>query len=162
MAQYCLVANLDRKEFLSPKQFGEGVNLWSFGFNSVGTMTGLAILLNPSDGRRFPLDGGPVNPIIGRWAGQRIAIIGDYLMPTYARHVDVPGEQGELYFRIDEQGDGWIDISEHVIATLEMVYRVHAIRERLARDPHAQLRHRSELRPDGSVVAVDPSGNDIE
>jgi hypothetical protein len=163
LGQYYLVANMDRKEFLAPDQFGEGIKLLAFGLGSGGTMTGLAILLAPSEGRRFLIATRhgvierPTHPIIGRWAGQRIAIIGDYLMPDHAPEIDIPGEQGDLYFSIDAQEDGWVDISEHVIATMESVYGITDVRDRLERSRYDRLRHRSVLHDDGTVTALDTS-----
>jgi len=153
MGQYFLIANLDRKEYLSPDGFGEGPKLMEFGAGAGGTMAGLAILLAVNDGHRFPLDGGTPHPIIGRWGGQRIAAIDDYLEPEDAPHIEVPGEQGNHYYNILEQRDGWVDISEHVVATLETTYRHGGIRARRARD-ELMVNHRSMLHADGTITAV--------
>ena len=94
MGQYHFICNLDRKEFLHPHRMGDGLKLLEFGSSGDGTMTGLAILLATSNGR----GGGDLmldtdkrgdllaEYVVGRWAGDRIAIIGDYHEPT-----DVPG-----------------------------------------------------------------------
>jgi len=77
MGQYYVLVNLDKKEFLHPHAFGNGLKLLEFGDSSSGTMTGLAILLADGNGR----GGGDLhsqNPIIGSWAGDRIVIAGDY------------------------------------------------------------------------------------
>jgi len=153
VGQYFLIANLDRKEYLNPDGFGEDIKLMAFGAGSGGTMAGLAILLAISDGHRVPLDGGTPHPIVGRWGGQRIVIIGDYFEPEDAPHIEVLNEQGSLYYNILEQGDGWVDISEHVVVTLGTTYRHAEIRARMARG-ELIVNHRSLLRADGTITAV--------
>jgi len=82
MGQYHKVFNLDKREFLAPHDMGDGAKLMEFGQSTGGTMTGLAVLLATSNGR----GGGDFRPaneadstdIVGRWAGDRIAICGDY------------------------------------------------------------------------------------
>jgi hypothetical protein len=77
MGQYFLVVNLDKKEFLHPHRFGDGLKLLEFGCSMDGTMTALAILL-----RKSSEDGGGdihiEDELIGSWAENRIVIIGDY------------------------------------------------------------------------------------
>ena len=77
MGQYYYVVNVDKKEFLYPHKFGDGLKLMEFGSSGCGTMTGLAILLADGNGR----GGGDIrseDEIIGSWAGDRIVIAGDY------------------------------------------------------------------------------------
>src|SRR5437764_1222965 len=121
MSRYFLVANPDRKEFLAPAQFGDDVKLLALD----KTLQGLTILLAASDGHRFPLDSdGPPHPIIGRWAGERIALISDDLDHEDLLHADLFAEAADLYYGILGQEAGWVDISEHVLAALSAVYRV--------------------------------------
>jgi hypothetical protein len=101
MGQYHLVANLDKREFLYPHEFGDGFKLMEFGQSSGGTLTGLAILLAASNGRgggdffdtTTSLEHHP-----GCWAGDRIAIIGDYFEDG-----DVPG------LTLEDMADLWSD-----------------------------------------------------
>lgn len=103
MGQYYKVANLDKKEILHPHKFDDGLKLGEFGCSSMGTMTGLAILLAVGNGQ----GGGDLrsdHPIIGSWAGNRIAIVGDYA-------------EG---FQVDyETISEWTDISEQVLAAMQ-------------------------------------------
>lgn len=76
-----MTVNLDKREFLSPHKFGEGLKLGEQGYTSVGIQRALQFLMAVSDGR----GGGDWNiaengfqNIAGRWAGDRLAIIGDY------------------------------------------------------------------------------------
>lgn len=76
MGQYHRIVNLTKGEYLYPHRFNDGLKLMEFGCSATGTMLGLALLLARDNGR----GGGdaPVHPVIGRWAGDKIAIVGDY------------------------------------------------------------------------------------
>ena len=104
MGQYFKVFNLDKKEVLTPLSFHDGSKLMEFGTSSNGILTGLTILLRQSSG----VGGGDftyrVNNIslhnsesVGSWAGDRIAIVGDY-------------DDSHLYF-----DESYTDISEDVV-----------------------------------------------
>ena len=129
MGQYHLIINLCRREFLDPNRFDNGAKLLEFAGEAYGVLAGLAILLAACNGRGggdlfgapdrqhpygAPLDG---HPIIGRWAGDAIAIVGDYHQPD-----DVPGHvlPGGFYHKVRRQEDGWVDLSEQTIATLQL------------------------------------------
>ena len=45
MGQYFLIVNLDKKEYLHPHKFGDGLKLLEFGCSSQGTLTALTLLL---------------------------------------------------------------------------------------------------------------------
>lgn len=97
MGQYFLVVNLDKREFLNPHEFGDGIKLLEFGCSANGTLTGLTILLRRSN----ETGGGDLqdfNEFTGRWAGDRIVIIGDY-------------DESGLY---DEARKSYRDISKEV------------------------------------------------
>lgn len=112
MGQYHHIHNLDKHEKIHPHALGDGLKLLEFGCSGDGTMTALAILLAGSckGGAR---GGGDVDSshlmaqyIIGRWAGDRIAIIGDY-----AEGGDVPGMTAEhLHYAYEND----VDISSFV------------------------------------------------
>lgn len=80
MGQYYLISNLDKKEFIHPhKMGGDGMKLLEFGLSAFGTMSGLAILLANGNGRGGgDIEEDPVTGIVGRWAGDKIVIAGDY------------------------------------------------------------------------------------
>lgn len=99
MGQYYKVANLDKKQIIHPHRFDDGMKLREFGCSSLGTMTGLAILLAVGNGQ----GGGDLrsnHPIIGSWAGDRIAIVGD---------------SAEDYKEISK----WTDVSSQVLEAME-------------------------------------------
>lgn len=76
MGQYYIIANLDKREYLKPHDFNEGAKLLEFIYSENSIMTGLGLLLaqcNSSGGG----DAQP-HPLLGSWAKDRIAIVGDY------------------------------------------------------------------------------------
>ena len=77
MGQYYKIVNMDKKEWINPHEFGNGVKLLEFGCSGMGVMLGLAILLADGNNRGSG-DLRSDNPIIGSWSGDRITIVGDY------------------------------------------------------------------------------------
>lgn len=100
MGQYWVVTNLDKKEFIHPHKLGTGLKLWEQLASHPGTGAALIILCAAMPEAR---GGGDLNHelpddefvedlkkaagvsyveiakrTIGRWAGDRIALIGDY------------------------------------------------------------------------------------
>ncbi len=81
MGQYHYVVNLDKRQFLMPHRFGDGLKLLEFASSSYGTLAALALVLAAStDGGQGRGGGDPhePHPLIGSWAGDRLAIVGDY------------------------------------------------------------------------------------
>jgi hypothetical protein len=72
-----VLANLDKREFLNPHAFGDGAKLGEFAASAGGTMSALALLLARHNGRGGG-DARTSHPVVGSWAGDRIAIVGDY------------------------------------------------------------------------------------
>ena len=108
MGQYHVPMNLDRKEYLDPHNCGDGLKLMEFGCGG-STMTALAVLLSTSNG----LGGGDLHTEdktwVGRWAGDRIAIVGDY---------DEHSPHAGLYQKAMGGEDGWKDVSFDVMRVL--------------------------------------------
>lgn len=117
MGQYHRIVNLDKREFLHPHKFGDGLKLMEFGHSSSGTLLGLTVLLAAAckGGGRGGGDIHADSPLVGSWAGDRIAIVGDYSEAT-----DLPHEYDAeyLYGRLSDEVD-YRDISEEVIAVLK-------------------------------------------
>jgi hypothetical protein len=111
MGQYYLIANLDKKEYLHPHKFGEGLKLMEFGHSRSSILLALTVLLSDGNGRgggdihipsyqkaidkytlqndnflkgkrktkpKWPNPDKHNEPWVGRWAGDRIVITGDY------------------------------------------------------------------------------------
>ncbi len=114
MGQYHYVANLEKREFVDPDGIGSGLKLWEQAMNTPGTPMSLFLLTIAQNGR----GGGDFNPelnwdidenpdgIIGRWAGDRIAIIGDYYELD-----DLVAQQNDLNGLWNKKASRWLDIS---------------------------------------------------
>lgn len=84
MGQYYKIVNLDKKQYLYPITFGDGLKLMEFGSSAGGTMTALAVLMADGNGRGGGDFGNGITvdtELVGSWAGDRIVIAGDYADP---------------------------------------------------------------------------------
>lgn len=115
MGQYYIAVNLDKKQYLHPHRFDDGMKLAEFSMTDGRTMTALALLLADGNGR----GGGDVRPeheLIGSWAGDRIVIAGDYA--DKGKFVDNPEEK--VILDDDEPDDEPRTLGELNIATIAM------------------------------------------
>lgn len=80
MGQYHYLVNLDKKQVVHPHQIGNGLKLYEQIGSQYSTATALVMLLAASskNGGRGGGDFRAQHPLIGSWAGDRIAFIGDY------------------------------------------------------------------------------------
>jgi len=121
MGQYHKVVNLDKKEVLNPHRMGVGIKLLEFSESRV--TTALCALLAVSNGRGGGDLGNPNDSsIVGSWAGDRIAIIGDYWdqeeadetgIPTWA-DMDDEDEDGNP----KSEASGYTDISLDILLVM--------------------------------------------
>jgi len=131
MGQYYVIANLDKKEYLLPHDFGNGAKLMEFGLDSFGVMSGLAILLASSNGcgggDLFIEEGSPWEWVPGHWAGDRVVIAGDYDQTPdspgcgvyrEAQEDETPMEVLASELGPNPKGPAWMNISKDVIAAL--------------------------------------------
>ncbi len=95
MGQYHYLVNLDKKQVIQPCQIGNGMKLqeqigWAY-----STATVLVMLLAASNkhGGRGSGDFYVNHPLVGSWAGDRIAFVGDYAAST-----DLPGLDAPLIY----------------------------------------------------------------
>lgn len=112
MGQYHKLFNLDKKEFVHGHRIGTGLKLMEqVGFDKCAA-SALWLLVAASNGR----GGGDAkyHGFIGRWAGDRIAVIGDYAEPG-----DIPGIDATKIYgnEID-----YVDISANVKNLLEQEF----------------------------------------
>ena len=121
MGQYFAIYNLDQHHVIAPGRFNDGARLREFGSSSCGVMLALAALL--ADGNEH---GGirSRHEFIGAWAGDRIAIIGDYADLSY----------------YSEDLARFTDISEHILQALceDETLRIRLLRDREVEPPHPQ------------------------
>lgn len=126
MGQYHKPVNLDKKQYINPHKLGNGLKMLEFGQGGL-TVTALTVLLACSHNR----GGGDLhteNPIAGSWAGDRIAIIGDY-----TEDGDIPGINAkDIADRIWGDTDEYTDISDEILeALLDDSYIKEDIKEQL-------------------------------
>lgn len=110
MGQYYKLCNIDKKQYIHPHKFGDGLKLMEFGQSGYGTMMGLAVLLADGNNR----GGGDLrseNTVVGSWAGDRIVITGDYA--DEGRFVD--NSKKNLYAIAEDE---YTDISVDVLYAL--------------------------------------------
>jgi hypothetical protein len=112
MGQYHILVNFSKKQFVHPHQIGNGLKIqeqigWPF-----STSTALVMLLAASckGGARGGGDFHTDNSLVGSWAGDRIAFIGDYAEPH-----DIPRQRAEKIYEecMEEEGE-WTNISQQV------------------------------------------------
>lgn len=136
MGQYHMLVNLDKKQFVDPHGIGNGLKLLEqVGWN-YSTSTALVMLLAASNkgGCRGGGDFRGAHPLVGSWAGDRVAFIGDYGTPG-----DLPlDDAGVLYracravqdpkgYEDEEKPEGWsawVDISAPVRQMMSFEFEI--------------------------------------
>jgi len=82
VGQYWKVVNLDKREYVDPHRLGCGLKLWEQLANHPGTGAALVVLCaampETRGGGDLALDSDVSKRTIGRWAGNCIALVGDY------------------------------------------------------------------------------------
>lgn len=131
MGQYFIAVNEDKKEWIHPHRFGDGLKFMEFSMSASGFLMGLALLLRQSnqggggDWNGYSAPAGALNdyPIVGSWAGDKVSIVGDYDSSTLYQKA-----MGEV------DGDpGWREVSEPIMEALcRDVHAKSALRVRLA------------------------------
>ena len=119
MGQYWIPVNLSKREFIYPHALGCGLKLWEQLANDPGTGAALIILCAAMPEAR---GGGDLeeDPIVGRWAGDRIALVGDYAEDGDLKDSPVPAS--EIYKLCDSEGadpGAFTDITPLVAAKIE-------------------------------------------
>lgn len=107
MGQYHKVYNLDKQEFIHPHRIDNGLKLYEQVGHISTTSTALFALLANSNAR----GGGdfPEHALIGRWAGDRVLVQGDYAEP---------GDNG---YMAPEVLEAFTDISSQVLEMLKSI-----------------------------------------
>jgi hypothetical protein len=95
-----MVYNLTKREYIHPHRIDNGLKLMEQIGHDRSTSTALFLLLANSNGK----GGGDARPhdLIGRWAGDRILIQGDY------------AEKGDQAYKAPKTLDSFADISAQV------------------------------------------------
>jgi len=113
MGQYWVAVNLDKKEKIDARKLGCGLKLWEQVANQnpgAALIILCAALREERGGGDLSLDSSVAKRTIGRWAGDRIALVGDY-----AKDTDLaPEHEASKIYEAE-----WTDISEDVLRVIE-------------------------------------------
>jgi hypothetical protein len=125
MGQYHVLVNFDKKEYVHPYALGNGLKLAEQFFSDHGTKDALFVLMaSKSNGR----GGGDLEDsgVVGRWAGDRVAFIGDYTEKS--DHPEIRGID-KIYGYCGSEGgeNGWENITDKVAAYLETVLDIEFV-----------------------------------
>ena len=106
MGQYHLVVNLDKREFLMPHKLGSGLKLWEqLANHHPGTSTASSPSSRCPTGAAAATSTVQFPGVVGRWGGDRIAIVGDYALDTDL-DPSLDPQPGTIYYRcIDRDTD---------------------------------------------------------
>ncbi len=163
MGQYHYLINLDKKQVVHPHQIGNGPKLREQIGWTHSTATALVMLLAASsrDGGRGGGDFRAAHPLIGSWAGDRIAFVGDYAKPEDIPRLDAlliyrqcnaacyPDEKKEM----PEDWQVWTNISPQVREMMSAEFGIHYRGEgwmQIVNDKGAEVP--SKLTPDLVIV----------
>jgi len=124
MGQYHTTVNLTKKEFINPHKIGNGLKLMEQVGWEGATSNALFLLLACSNGR----GGGDAadHPMAGRWAGDEIAVIGDYAEADDLKNHDAK----EIYDSLDDDSlhqqytDISTDVWDMMVECLDLVEHV--------------------------------------
>lgn len=118
MGQYWKLINLDKKEYVCPHDVGAGLKLGEMVNTSPGPGAAVLILCAAMPEPRGGGDFAEGQEAVGRWAGDRIALVGDYAEDADLPNSPVPAST--IYDLCEPDAEGaWKDVSEMVCATIE-------------------------------------------
>ena len=118
MGQYHILVNLTKKQFVHPHRIGNGLKLREQVGWECSTATALVMLLASSNGR----GGGDFHSsssLVGSWAGDSVAFVGDYAESDDLAGVDAP----TVYNQCDS--GKFKDISDKVREMMAEEFDVH-------------------------------------
>ena len=119
MGQYHYVVNLTKKEFLHPHRLGCGLKLWEQANTEAGVIQALfaaTVISNSRGGGDFK-----EHEWVGRWRGDRIAVVGDYSEKDDLAEED----RADLIYDACADEDGFKDVSDLAAKWLEHEYDFH-------------------------------------
>lgn len=119
MGQYWRIVNLTKKEYLDPYTLGSGAKLWEQVANDLpgrALIVLLAAMPVPRGGGDLNLDDDVAKRTIGRWAGDRIALVGDYGVRGDIRSMP-KCPPADVYDECSAEGL-YVDVTSDVLAVL--------------------------------------------
>lgn len=114
MGQYHIIVNLDKREFIKPWDLNWGAKQKEHtGF--AGSAGDAIYLLTQTSPNRGGGDFDLYEGVSGRWAGDRVVVLGDYTEPQEDKDLGFNGE-GSLYNRVFQS---YTNISETIAPALK-------------------------------------------
>ena len=110
--QYFLVVNLDKSEFIHPHRVGSGLKLWEICANNVSRLLPF-LLRQSSEGGGGDYRGAFESEYAGRWAGDRIVVIGDY--DESGLYEEVSATYKEIGANMAEEFNAFIEVREMMV-----------------------------------------------
>jgi len=134
MGQFHYLVNLDKKQVIHPCQIGNGMKLKEqIGWCSTATALVMLLAASNKEGGRGGGDFDVDHPLLGSWAGDRIAFTGDYAAST-----DLPGLDAPLIYEqckaacnaakkceLPPGWKEWTNISTQVREMLAAEFQIH-------------------------------------
>lgn len=121
MGQYHKLVNIDRGEYIAPHSLFIGAKQYEHtGYEgSLSDILYIALMTSPARG------GGdfPLTELSGRWAGDRVVVLGDYTEDQDLPHVH---KASELYLQTaHDNPKAFIDISDMAMDALRRIWPKH-------------------------------------
>lgn len=123
MGQYWISVNLDKNEYFSSWELDTGAKLWEQLANPLTSAAWVVLLAAEREERgggdlEMGEDGSEyaeiARRIVGRWAGDRVAMVGDY-----AEDSDLlPDDHAASIYQACRGGDGWENITPDLLTVL--------------------------------------------
>ena len=117
MGQYYMITNMDKKEYLYPHKLGSGLKLWEIAASNLPRA--LVLLLQDSNGRGGgdgEIDDPEINPFVGRWAHNKIAIVGDYDDKNIYGQLKDSTTWTDISDGMRSAFDKWIEVEEYKLS----------------------------------------------
>lgn len=104
MGQYHLLVNVDKREYVDPRSLGLGVKQWEHSshpkFPTYGSLADAMYILTTTSSARGGGDM-PGTEVSGRWAGDRVMVVGDYTvdedLPAHFVASEIYGQASKEY-----------------------------------------------------------------
>lgn len=100
-----MLVNFDKKQYVHPHKMDDGYKLGEIAFSSGGTSTALCLLI-ATNKDRFEND---PDGVVGSWAGDRVALVGEYGAGDCERFAKTSDEDTDLtgIFHVRQPDSVW-------------------------------------------------------
>ena len=102
MGQYFVIANLDKREYIHPHEMDSGAKIWEVAQNPIAGVFAFLLRQSSEVGSR---DIQPRSKHAGRWAGDRIVVVGGYDVSMLFDYVQKSPSWTEISSEIREEYD---------------------------------------------------------